>query len=358
MSETSFTDNAGVVRAGEELNASAIDGFLKQHVSGLHGEPHIKQFPGGASNLTYLLQYPDQEFVLRRPPFGRKAKSAHDMGREYRVMQGLRELYPYVPAMVAFCEDESIIGGEFYVMERLKGVILRGDPPAGLNFSESDQRALCRNMVDRLVELHQADWESTTLKALLKEGDYVERQIDGWCDRYRRAKTDDAPDFEEVMSWLQQHRPKQIRRCLVHNDYRFDNLVLDPDNLMNIIGVLDWEMATIGDPLMDLGNSLAYWVQRDDPAPLHMLRRQPTHLPGMMSRAEIVDYYLQRADLSIPSFDFYEVYGMFRLVVIIQQIYYRFYHGQTQDKRFAGFIQAVQYLDGYLRDKIHASSLS
>ncbi|WP_020407374.1 phosphotransferase family protein [Hahella ganghwensis] len=354
----SLVDSAGAVRSGEELDVKAIDHYMKQVVPGLTGELKITQFPGGASNLTYLLSYDDREFVLRRPPFGHKAKSAHDMGREFRVMQGLQAVYPYVPKMVGFCDDHEVIGSEFYVMERLRGIILRADVPKNLNLSASDCTTLCHNLVDRLVDLHQINWKQTTLKELARPGDYVERQINGWCDRYLKSHTDDAPEYTEVMAWLKERQPSQIQQCLVHNDYRFDNLVLDPDNPMNIIGVLDWEMATIGDPLMDLGNSLAYWIQQDDPQPLHVLRRQPTHLPGMLSRQQVVDYYLEKSGLDIDNFDFYEVYGVFRLVVIIQQIYYRYYHGQTQDKRFAGFIQMVKYLEGYLRDKISASSLS
>ncbi len=354
----SVVDTAGAVRNGEELDVTAIDGFLKNRVRGLEGNLDVTQFPGGASNLTYLLTYGNREFVLRRPPFGHKAKSAHDMGREFKVMQGLQDVYPYVPKMVAFCDDEAVLGSEFYVMDRLRGIILRAEKPDSLELTPADCTALCKSLVDRLVDLHQIDWEQTSLKELARPGDYVERQISGWCDRFAKSHTNDAPQYTEVMSWLKAHQPKQIRRCLVHNDYRFDNLVLDPANPMNIIGVLDWEMATIGDPLMDLGNSLAYWIQQDDPQQLNMLRRQPTHLPGMMTRQQVIEYYLEKSGLEIDSFDFYEVYGVFRLVVIIQQIYYRYYHGQTQDKRFAGFIHVVKFLDGYLQDKIAASSLS
>lgn len=351
-------DQAGAIRSGEELDISAVEIYLKEQQPDLKGELKVTQFPGGASNLTYLLSFEDKEFVLRRPPFGHKAKSAHDMGREFKVMQGLQEQYPYVPKMIAFCQDDSVIGSEFYIMERLNGIILRGELPKELSLSEQDKTQLCRSMVDRFVELHNVDWESTSLTSLAKEGDYVERQISGWCDRYVKARTEDAPEFNGVMDWLKKHMPKQIKRCLVHNDYRFDNIVLNAENPMNIVGVLDWEMATIGDPLMDLGNSLAYWVEKDDPPQFHMLRRQPSHLPGMMTRQEIVDYYLEKSGLQINSFDFYSVYGLFRLGVIIQQIYYRYFHGQTKDKRFAGFIHMVNYLEGYLQDKINTSDLS
>ncbi len=352
----SVLDQAKAIREGEELDVGAIADYLQQQIEGLEGALRISQFPGGASNLTYLLEFDNRSFVLRRPPFGKKAKSAHDMGREFTVMQGLQERYPYVPKMVAFCQDEQIIGSEFYVMERLQGIILRTDLPKGLDLEPSKLTHLCHSMLDRLVELHQLDWQSTSLKSLCREGDFVERQLKGWSDRYQKARTDDVPSYSQVIQWLEKNRPGQIRQCLVHNDYRFDNLVLQADDPGKIIGVLDWEMATIGDPLMDLGNSLAYWIEANDPPPLQIMRRQPTHLPGMLSRKELVSYYLDKAGLEIDNFDFYAVFGIFRLVAIIQQIYYRYYHGQTQDKRFAGFGQMVNFLDGYLQNMIGQSA--
>jgi len=350
-------DQAGNIRSGEELDIARMDTYLRSQIPGLEGQPRITQFPGGASNLTYLVEYDNREMVLRRPPFGKKVKSAHDMGREFRVMQGLRPHFPYVPEMLAFCEDESVLGCEFYVMDRIRGIILRGDMPKELSFTPDQHRQLCESVIDRLVDLHQVPWQDTALTDLYREGDYVERQISGWSDRFRNARTDNAPDYEKIMTWLAEKRPAQVKSCVIHNDYRFDNVILDPQQPMKIIGVLDWEMATIGDPLMDLGNSLGYWVEANDPAPFQMLRRQPTHLPGMLTRQEMVNYYCQRMGFDVPNFDFYAVYGLFRLVVILQQIYYRYHHGQTQDKRFAGFINVVQFLEGYLADKIGKSGL-
>ncbi len=348
----SLQDSAGEIRAGEELDPVAVGDWLRARIDGLELPLQIRQFPGGASNLTYLLQFANRELVLRRPPFGHKAKSAHDMGREYRVMEGLRAVYPYVPRMLAFCDDEDVIGSEFYVMERLNGLILRTNLPEGLSFTPDQARALCENMIQRLVDLHQVEWRGTALRELAREGDFVERQVSGWSDRFVKARTPDVPDYTDIMAWLEASRPPQIRQCLVHNDYRFDNLVLDSADPLRIVGVLDWEMATIGDPLLDLGNSLAYWIEAADPAPLQLMRRQPTHLPGMMTRQELVDCYLRRSGLQPKSFQFYEVFGVFRLVVIIQQIYYRYYHGQTRDKRFAGFGQLVNFLEGYLRGRM------
>ena len=338
-------DTPGTVRPGEELDAASVAHYLGALDASLRGAPEVGQFAGGASNLTYLLSYPHRKLVLRRAPFGHKAKGAHDMVREARVMQALAPVYPYVPKIVAICEDESVLGGPFYVMEQLEGVILRRDLPAGLSLDPPAARTLCLSVIDRLIELHRIDYVGTGLSHLGKGQGYVERQIGGWSERYRRARTTDVPDFEEVMSWLAAHKPAgEVAIAVIHNDYRFDNVVLDPGTL-SVRGVLDWEMATLGDPLMDLGNSLAYWCQADDDEPRRGMRRQPTHLKGMLTRAEVVAYYAEKTGFHAPSFDFYEVYGLFRLAAILQQIYYRYFHGQTQNTEFAMFGKSVAYLE-------------
>jgi len=350
-------DQATAIREGEELDVAAVDGFMKQAVPGLEGQPVIRQYPGGASNLTYQVDYGSRSFVLRRPPFGTLARSAHDMLREARVMQALKPVYPCVPTIVATCSDPQVLGCDFYVMERLQGIILRQDFPAGFVLSAGDTRRLCLNLVDKLVELHRVDASAAGLDRLGKGPGYVERQIRGWSDRFRKARTQDVGDFEEVMAWLADRMPEDTAQVVIHNDYRFDNVVLDPDNPFEIIGVLDWEMATIGDPLMDLGNTLAYWVQSDDEAAFQMLRRQPSHRPGMLTREEMVAYYMEKSGFHADVFDFYEIYGLFRLAVIIQQIYYRYYHGQTRDRRFAAFGQAANYLEQRCRRLIRESRL-
>ncbi|MAM86268.1 MAG: phosphotransferase family protein [unclassified Hahellaceae] len=363
----SLKDQSIEIREGEQFDNAAVERYLRAHIGDLPPHMSVRQFPGGASNLTYLLSFTDsandapgrqsRQFVLRRPPTGKKAKSAHDMKREYTVMSALNGHYRLVPKMHVFCEDESLIGGEFYVMEKLDGIILRNELPTELvtgeqKLSPDNLRQLCMNMIDGLVDLHKFQWQDTALADLKKDGDYVERQISGWNDRFVKARTPDVPECDKVMQWLDDHKPKQVDSCLIHNDYRFDNIVLDEQNPMQINGVLDWEMATIGDPLMDLGNSLAYWVQADDPQQFHMMRRQPSHAPGMMTRDELVEYYLKQSGRSVDNFTFYRVYGLFRLAVIIQQIYYRFYHGQTKDKRFAGFGFVVKFIDDYLQKQI------
>ncbi|WP_046271722.1 phosphotransferase family protein [Pseudomonas syringae] len=353
-----LTDQSTEIRSGEELDASLIDAYLKAHVPDLHGTPTISQFPGGASNLTYLLQYPERELVLRRPPFGHKARSAHDMGREYRILNQLKEAFPYCPEAYLHCTDESLIGSEFYVMQRVKGIILRSDLPPELALDAAQTEKLCKNFIDKMVDLHRVDYQACGLGDLGKPQGYVQRQISGWSERYEKALTPDAPAWEQVKRWLVDKMPADSpTSSIVHNDYRFDNVILDPANPMHIIGVLDWELTTLGDPLMDLGNTLAYWVQADDPAPVQLMRRQPSNAPGMLTRQAFVDYYAERAGVRIDNFDFYYTYGLFRLAGIVQQIYYRFFHGQTQDKRFAQFIHMNRLLEQMSLSVIEKSSL-
>ena len=353
-----LNDQSTRIRDGEELDVAIIDSYLKAHIPGLSGEPQISQFPGGASNLTYLLEYPQQEFVLRRPPFGHKAKSAHDMGREYRILNQLNAGFPYCPKAYVHCTDESVIGAEFYVMQRVNGIILRADLPAELNFSPAQTSQLCKSFIDKLVELHNVDYQACGLGDLGKPEGYVARQISGWSDRYEKALTPDAPLWTEVKAWLNEKMPADHPKpAIVHNDYRFDNVILDPRDPQRIIGVLDWELTTLGDPLMDLGNTLAYWIEAGDPAPVQLMRRQPSNAPGMLTRQQFADYYAERAGIEIKSIDFYYTYGLFRLAGIVQQIYYRFFHGQTQDQRFAQFVQMNKLLEQMSLQVIHKSSL-
>ncbi len=353
----SVLDEATAVREGENLNVVKVDEYLKEVLPELTGKPIVKQFSGGASNLTYLIQYYNKDLILRRPPFGKIAKSAHDMLREADIMKSLRDVYPYVPEVFTQCDDHAVMGCDFYVMERFVGIIPRQEMPKELALNEEDTRRLCLNVIDKLVDLHKVDYKAAGLEAIGKGSGYVQRQIEGWSDRYNKAITEDATSFSEVIAWLKDKMPEDVKTCVIHNDFRFDNVVLNPDNPFEIIGVLDWEMATLGDPLMDLGNSLAYWVQADDDPGFKMMRRQPTHLKGMLTRKEVVNYYLAKSGLTASNFDFYEIYGLFRLAAIVQQIYYRYYHGQTKDKRFAGFVDVAKYLEKRCMKLISKSTL-
>ena len=332
------------MRPGEELDVFRVDAWLKDRVPGLTGAPEVSQYAGGASNWTYRLRYDSDDLVLRRPPEGTLAKSAHDMGREYRIQKALRPVFPVVPEMIAFCEDRSVLGCEFYVMRRLDGVILRRNPPQGLSLTRDEARQLCLNLVDTLIALHSVDIAAAGLENLGRGAGYARRQVEGWSDRYRKSRTWNVPRFDGVMAWLAAHTPEDVATCLIHNDFRFDNVVLDPKDPARVMGVLDWEMATLGDPLMDLGNALAYWVQADDDFFLRSLRRQPTHLPGMLTRREVVEYYAQKTGRGVGDWAFYEVYGLFRLAVIAQQIYYRYQQGQTRNPAFRNFWMFVTYL--------------
>jgi len=350
-------DSAGAVRPGEELDLRAVDGWLKLRVSNLQGTPRVTQYPGGASNWTYRLEYENQDLILRRPPAGTKAKSAHDMGREFQVQQALRPVFPYVPEMLAYCGDASVIGSEFYVMRRIAGVIPRARVPRGFAEDPQTARRLSLSVIDRLVELHRVDVKGAGLENLDKGPGYARRQIEGWSARYRKARTWNAPRFEKVTSWLGRQTPEDTGHCVIHNDFRLDNVVLDPTDLTRVVGVLDWEMATLGDPLMDLGNSLAYWVEADDDFIARSTRRQPTHLPGMLTRHEVVEYYCQSMGLKPGNFAFYEVYGIFRLAVILQQIYYRYYQHQTRNPRFKRFWLMAHYLEWRCNRLIRQSQL-
>jgi aminoglycoside phosphotransferase (APT) family kinase protein len=335
------------VREEDAFDVGAVVAWLREHGVRLDGDVVVRQFAGGASNLTYSLRSGNgRDLVLRRPPTGQKARGAHDMGREYRIQSALREPFGLVPETLVHCDDPAVIGSEFYVMERIDGLIPRRDLPAGVHL-DRDARRLCTNALDVLIALHRIDPAAHGLESLGKGEGYVARQVAGWSTRYRNARTDDAGDYETVMAWLDAHQPPDVATCLVHNDFRFDNLVLDRADPTRVIGVLDWEMATIGDPLMDLGGTLAYWVQADDDEFMQRFRRQPTHLPGMLTRAEVVRYYGDAMRLSVTpaQWRFYEVFGLFRLGVIAQQIYYRYFHGQTSNEAYAIFGPAARHLE-------------
>ena len=301
--------------------------------------PEVFQFRSGASNLTYLLKYPDRELVLRRPPVGTKAVSAHDMKREFLIQSRLKPVYNLVPTVIALCEDHSILGSDFYVMEKIPGEIFRRDVPESL--SKEDISIMANSLVSGLAQLHSVD--ASVLQELNKGSGYVTRQVEGWSKRYRNALTDDVPDGEDVMHWLDANKPEDIDLCIIHGDWRIDNMVFDLGQ-KKLVGVLDWELATVGDPLMDLGSALAYWIDKDDEPMFASLRRQPSDLDGMPTRKEFIEKYLELSGRNCGDFTFYEVFGLFRLSVIIQQIWARYKAGQTTNPAFKGFGMGVNIL--------------
>jgi aminoglycoside phosphotransferase (APT) family kinase protein len=326
------------VRDEDAFDIAKVHTWLKTYIN-QEELPQLQQFRSGASNLTYLLKYPDRELVLRRPPVGTKAVSAHDMKREFLIQSRLKPVYDLVPNVVALCEDHSILGSDFYVMDRIPGEIFRRDVPETL--TKEDISIMATSLVSGLVQLHAVD--PSILQELNKGAGYVQRQVEGWSKRYRNALTDDVPDGEDVMRWLDANRPDDVDSCIIHGDWRIDNMVFDLGH-KKLAGVLDWELATVGDPLMDLGSALAYWVDRDDEPMFASLRRQPSHLEGMPTRKEFIATYLELSNRKCDDFTFYEVFGLFRLTVIIQQIWARYKAGQTTNPAFKGFGMGVNIL--------------
>jgi aminoglycoside phosphotransferase (APT) family kinase protein len=344
------SDESRPVREEDAFDVAAVAKWLRDNAEAfaddLEGTPEVTQFPGGASNLTYRLRYPARDLILRRPPAGVKAKGAHDMGREYLIQGELRPLFPYVATMVGHCTDESVIGSDFYVMEKIDGVIPRKE--LGFELPPDRVSQLCENAFDVLIALHSVDVSQAPRLAALGKGDgYVDRQVGGWTKRFGNARTDDTGDWTDIIEWLETHKPGDVGQRMIHNDFRFDNLVLDASDPMRVVGVLDWEMATVGDPLMDLGGTMAYWVEPGDDEFFQMFRRQPTTTPGMWTREQVVAHYCDRMGFSMTPdrWRFYEVFGLFRLAVIAQQIWYRYFHKQTTNEAYAVFGPAVGYLE-------------
>jgi aminoglycoside phosphotransferase (APT) family kinase protein len=339
-------DEPRAVRAGEELDAAALAAYVAHELPSFgDAELVIDQFPGGHSNLTYRLRRGEHECVLRRPPFGSKVKSAHDMSREVAVLSKLAPVYARAPRVLAFEATGSVLGAAFYLMERRRGAILRRDLPAEIAADRARLGRLCELLVDALVELHAVDYTAAGLADLGKPAGYVERQVRGWAERYVGSQTDDIAAMTEVAAWLVAHQPSGGSASLIHNDFKFDNLIFEP-SLDAITGVLDWEMATLGDPLMDLGTTLSYWAQPDDAPSMRALPFGPTATPGMWSRAEVAARYLTRSGRHVANdaLVFYYAFGLFKTAVIAQQIYYRFAKGLTSDQRFAPLILAVRAL--------------
>lgn len=341
-----WTDTSRPVRDGEELDAATLETYLRRHIgeAGAAADLEIEQFPGGFSNLTYLLRLGELELVLRRPPFGNRVKSAHDMGREFRVLDKLHPVYPPAPRPYLYCDDDEVIGAPFYVMERRRGVILRRQLPAGLEISPELAPRLSEAFIDNLAALHMLDYEAAGLAGLGRPEGYVERQVTGWVGRYQRARTDDWPELEGVGTWLAGNLPGEAAHTLIHNDYKYDNLILGAGDLTRIVAVLDWEMCTLGDPLMDLGSTLAYWVEESDDPHWRAAAFGPTDVPGSWRRQQLVERYAEVTGFDVGGMTFYYAFGLYKLAVIAQQIYYRFAKGHTQDRRFAGMNQMVGLL--------------
>jgi len=342
---TKLADTTAAIREGEELDIARLEPYLRRELDISGGEFAVEQFPGGHSNLTYLVRLGGKELVLRRPPFGTKVKSAHDMGREYTILSRLHPVYPPAPRALVFCEDESVIGAKFYAMERIKGVILRQQKPEGFNPGPDEVRKICRGLAQNLATLHAVDWKSVGLDVLQKkEGSFVQRQVDGWIRRFADSKTEELPVLDQAFAWCKEHMPADVDAVLIHNDYKFDNVILDPNDLSRVIGVLDWEMSTIGDPLFDLGVTLGYWMNPDEPMEMGSSSSFLTRMPGAITRKEFAEAYAEKSGRDVSDMHWYYAFAIAKLAVVLQQIYYRYHHGHTKDERFAGMNQGVAML--------------
>ncbi len=350
------------IRPGEELNETKLAGFLSENLDITSGEIEILQFPSGSSNLTYCVRIGAEEYVLRRPPFGNQVKSAHDMAREFNVLSKLSKVYEPAPKPLIYCNDQSVIGSEFYLMERRNGLIIRGKSPMsepsavadGLTLEKSQdlRKRVVKSFIENLVQLHSLDYKAIGLENLGKPEGYATRQVEGWTKRYLNANTEDQPELEKAIEWLNRNIPASGGATLVHNDYKFDNIMLDPRDLTEIVAVLDWEMTTIGEPLMDLGTSLGYWMAKEAGDQLLSMPFNPRILMENISRAELVEIYAEKSGRDVSNILFYYVFGTFKIAVIAQQIYFRYAKGFTQDKRFAAFNQFVNALGKIALDGI------
>ena len=344
-------DTPTAVRQGEELDLLRLNDFIQSQLPDFEPVTEISQFSGGYSNLTYFLKTANKEYVLRRPPFGAKdIKGGHDMGREYKILSAVRASgYDKIPNPVIFSEDESVMGCPFYIMERVQGVILRAkDAPKLMTSVAPDaMRKLSEALCDNLADLHAIDIESTggrhsALINIGKPEGYIQRQVEGWHKRYLASQTDEIANMDNLASWLKANLPTEGKPTLIHNDYKYDNVVLNANNLSEIVAVLDWEMTTIGDPMMDLGTSLSYWAEANDG--VFEKNFNLSWLAGNLTRQEFADRYAEKSGRDVSNILYFYVFGLFKNAVVIQQIYSRYKKGLTTDPRFADLIFGVKAL--------------
>lgn len=345
------------VREDEDFDRERVEEYVRERIEGLpEGELEVWQFPSGASNLTYLLRIGDWEGVLRRPPLGPVPPKAHDMGRESKVLARIHDHFPLAPKPYFFTDDEEVIGAPFYVMERRNGIVIDDSFPEEIEPTPQLCRRLSETVVETLARLHAVDWREAGLEEVGKPEGFLERQVEGWIRRFEKAMTEDVQGIEEVgplTQWLSENIPESPPPTIVHNDFKLNNFILDPDDPTRVVALLDWEMTTIGDPLVDLGASLSYWIEPEDPEDLkEVLPTVVGSRPGFLTRDEFVDLYAEKSGRDVSEVRFYLVFGYFRLAVIIQQIYARWYRGQTKDERFASFGGRVRGLVQHAHDTV------
>jgi len=342
--------DAHAVRTGEQLEWPRLIAWLRERlpaceIPGLDvtREPEVAQFPGGHSNLTYLIRFGDAEIVVRRPPFGPVPPTAHDMAREYRWLSAMHRVFPAAPRPYLLCEDKEIIGSVFYAMERRRGLVVRADEPPAVA-APAARRRVSEALITTLARLHAIDVGANGLGGLGKPAGFVERQVRGWTDRWHRSQTTPLAEMDALAEWLLQRLPPDANPPgIVHGDFKLDNVMLDEQDVGRVVAVLDWEMSALGDPLVDLGILLAYWAPTAPPLERDALTTV-THRPGYFTRDEIVEHYAARSTRDLSNIRFYEIFAVFKIAVVIQQIYFRYVQGQTTDERFATFDARVAFL--------------
>ncbi|HEY7563651.1 MAG TPA: phosphotransferase family protein [Acidimicrobiia bacterium] len=323
------------VRTDEGLNVDRLAAYLEDRLENARGPLTLRQFAGGHANLTYLLSYPAGDYVLRRPPLGPVAPGSHDMSREFSVLSRLWQAFPPAPRAHLLCDDQSVIGSPFFVMERKRGVVVRNAVPEQFGGGKDVEanRKLSDVVIDTLGDFHAVDPATCGLESLGRPDGFLDRQVDGWRDRWRHARHEDNPTAERVADWIVNHKPSQQTPTLVHNDWRLDNMAVAGDDPGKCVAVFDWDMCTRGDPLADVGTLMAVWYDEGEiPATLNPM---PTSAPGFMNRAEAVERYGVRTGRDLRGFGWYLVFGTWKLAIVLQQIFIRWQRGQTRDERFA-----------------------
>jgi aminoglycoside phosphotransferase (APT) family kinase protein len=333
--------DAAPVREGEQIDAEALAAYLRGKLEGVERGLTVSQFPGGHSNLTYLLETGGREYVLRRPPLGPVAPKAHDMSREYQVLEAVHPLFPQAPRVFLLCDDPGVIGAVFFVMERRQGLVLRREIPSQYAGDSGFGARVSEAFVDCLAALHAVDVSHV---ALGKPAGFLARQVSGWAERWQRAQTETLPQMDQLIEWLTRRLPESPAPTLVHNDYKLDNLMLDAADPGRVEAVLDWEMATVGDPLVDLGCVMCYWPEAGDPPVRRDALSDITTLPGWFTRAQVVERYARLTGRDVSGLGYYEVFGIFKIAVVLQQIYFRYRRRQTRDERFRHFDERVRGL--------------
>jgi len=347
------------IREDEDFDHERLAAYLRDRLPGSERPLAIRQFGGGHANLTYLLQYGEQEYVLRRPPLGPVAAGAHDMGREYRVLSVLHRVYALAPRAFLYCDDASVIGAPFFVMERRRGIVVRLviPPEFGGGADAGANRRLGEALIDALADLHQADYRAIGLETLGKPEGFLRRQIDGWAQRYERARTRDLPIVGEIVDWLRAAQPPSPPPTLLHNDWRLDNVMMDAGDPGRVVAVFDWDMCTLGDPLADLGTLLSAWREAGEEVEGMTAGTMPSTVPGFLSRREAVARYGARRGVDVATVPYYYVFGLFKIAVVLQQIFHRYHLGQTKDRRFAIFDDVAESLFVRARERSRSPDL-